>query len=218
MFTRSFLVLYQMIDLIRILHNLNVGMVVFCLSELDMFMFRCAFMTRRLYLELTCCCFPWGWVASVAGRLGHLEFKGMAAVSASTLQKGILLVKILEISACGLQRGHVLKIHNHIQISRVYDCSLETQNSGTCIYSHNCSWLCSSNLMESCVKNLGKLNAFNYFVLQMNFIIFSVVLEKYVVSGQWKYESMQRTRRRGKAPYGLQRVTCTSVLDSYGVQ
>ncbi|CAL9194976.1 unnamed protein product [Musa hybrid cultivar] len=42
---------------------------------------------------------------------------------------------------------------------------------------------------------------------KMNFIIFSVVLEKYVVSGQWKYESMERTRRRGKASYGLQRVT-----------
>ncbi|URE21804.1 hypothetical protein MUK42_07168 [Musa troglodytarum] len=42
---------------------------------------------------------------------------------------------------------------------------------------------------------------------KMNFIICSVVLEKYVVRRNWKQESMQRTRKRGKAPYGLQRVT-----------
>ncbi|URE21801.1 hypothetical protein MUK42_07168 [Musa troglodytarum] len=44
---------------------------------------------------------------------------------------------------------------------------------------------------------------------KMNFIICSVVLEKYVVRRNWKQESMQRTRKRGKAPYGLQRVKKT---------
>ncbi|CAL9772684.1 unnamed protein product [Musa acuminata subsp. burmannicoides] len=84
-----------------------------------------------------------------------LNSKGWQPYLLQPSRKVLLLVKILEISACGLQRGHVIKIHNHIQISRVYDCSLETQNSGTCIYSHYCSWLCSSNLMESSAKNLG---------------------------------------------------------------